>query len=151
MATDYRAPVRDLRFCLEVLCDLDELAARADFVTVHVARTPETVLRDVFGYDEFRGQQAEIVIEIQACKLDRPSATHVEVGSVVEKGQLMLVLEAMKISAEVIENLPMRDAVNEAALRLRAHGLTPDPPPPHQPQRAVPPLLPGLQRELRGR
>jgi general secretion pathway protein F len=29
------------------------------------------------------------------------------------------VLEAMKISAEVIENLPMRDAVNEAALRVR--------------------------------
>jgi general secretion pathway protein F len=29
------------------------------------------------------------------------------------------VLEAMKISAEVIENLPMREAVNEAALRVR--------------------------------
>ncbi len=29
------------------------------------------------------------------------------------------VLEAMKISAEVIENLPMRDAVNEATLRVR--------------------------------
>ncbi|MCH8135604.1 MAG: type II secretion system inner membrane protein GspF [Proteobacteria bacterium] len=29
------------------------------------------------------------------------------------------VLEAMKISAEVIENLPMRDAVNEAAIRVR--------------------------------
>jgi general secretion pathway protein F len=28
------------------------------------------------------------------------------------------VLEAMKISAEVIENLPMRDAVNEAAIRV---------------------------------
>jgi general secretion pathway protein F len=32
------------------------------------------------------------------------------------------VLEAMKISAEVIENLPMRDAVNEAALRVREGG-----------------------------
>ena len=31
----------------------------------------------------------------------------------------MPVLEAMKISAEVIENLPMREAVNEAALRVR--------------------------------
>jgi len=29
------------------------------------------------------------------------------------------VLEAMRISAEVIENLPMRDAVNEATLRVR--------------------------------
>ncbi len=29
------------------------------------------------------------------------------------------VLEAMKISSEVIENLPMRDAVNEATLRVR--------------------------------
>ena len=29
------------------------------------------------------------------------------------------VLEAMKISAEVIENLPMRDAVNAAAIRVR--------------------------------
>ncbi len=29
------------------------------------------------------------------------------------------ILEAMKISAEVIENLPMRDAVNEAAIRVR--------------------------------
>ncbi len=29
------------------------------------------------------------------------------------------VLEAMKISAEVIENLPMRDAVNDAAIRVR--------------------------------
>ncbi len=32
------------------------------------------------------------------------------------------VLDAMKISAEVIENLPMRDAVNEAALRVREGG-----------------------------
>lgn len=32
------------------------------------------------------------------------------------------VLEAMKISAEVIENLPMRDAVNEAAIRVREGG-----------------------------
>lgn len=32
------------------------------------------------------------------------------------------VLEAMGISAEVIENLPMRDAVNEAALRVREGG-----------------------------
>jgi len=32
------------------------------------------------------------------------------------------VLEAMKISAEVIENLPMREAVNEAALRVREGG-----------------------------
>jgi len=32
------------------------------------------------------------------------------------------VLEAMKISAEVIENLPMRDAVNEAATRVREGG-----------------------------
>jgi general secretion pathway protein F len=32
------------------------------------------------------------------------------------------ILEAMKISAEVIENLPMRDAVNEAALRVREGG-----------------------------
>ena len=32
------------------------------------------------------------------------------------------VLEAMKISAEVIESLPMRDAVNEAALRVREGG-----------------------------
>jgi len=32
------------------------------------------------------------------------------------------VLEAMKISAEVIENLPMRDAVNEAAVRVREGG-----------------------------
>ena len=31
----------------------------------------------------------------------------------------MPILEAMKISAEVIENLPMRDAVNEATLRVR--------------------------------
>ena len=29
------------------------------------------------------------------------------------------ILDAMKISAEVIENLPMRDAVNEAAVRVR--------------------------------
>ena len=29
------------------------------------------------------------------------------------------ILEAMKISAEVIENLPMRDAVNDAAIRVR--------------------------------
>ena len=29
------------------------------------------------------------------------------------------ILEALKISAEVIENLPMRDAVNEATLRVR--------------------------------
>ncbi|MDJ0939480.1 MAG: type II secretion system inner membrane protein GspF [Woeseiaceae bacterium] len=32
------------------------------------------------------------------------------------------VLDAMKISAEVIENLPMRDAVNEAAIRVREGG-----------------------------
>lgn len=32
------------------------------------------------------------------------------------------ILEAMKISAEVIENLPMREAVNEAALRVREGG-----------------------------
>ncbi len=32
------------------------------------------------------------------------------------------VLEAMKISAEVIENLPMRDAVNAAAIRVREGG-----------------------------
>lgn len=32
------------------------------------------------------------------------------------------ILEAMKISAEVIENLPMRDAVNEAAIRVREGG-----------------------------
>ena len=32
------------------------------------------------------------------------------------------VLEAMKIAAEVIENVPMRDAVNEAALRVREGG-----------------------------
>jgi general secretion pathway protein F len=32
------------------------------------------------------------------------------------------VLEAMKISAEVIENLPMRDAVNDAAIRVREGG-----------------------------
>jgi general secretion pathway protein F len=32
------------------------------------------------------------------------------------------VLEALKISAEVIENLPMRDAVNEAAIRVREGG-----------------------------
>ncbi len=32
------------------------------------------------------------------------------------------VLEAMKISAEVIENLPMRDAVNAAAVRVREGG-----------------------------
>jgi general secretion pathway protein F len=29
------------------------------------------------------------------------------------------ILDALKISAEVIENLPMRDAVNEATLRVR--------------------------------
>jgi general secretion pathway protein F len=29
------------------------------------------------------------------------------------------ILDAMKISAEVIENLPMRDAVNEAAIKVR--------------------------------
>lgn len=32
------------------------------------------------------------------------------------------ILEAMKISAEVIENLPMRDAVGEAAIRVREGG-----------------------------
>ena len=32
------------------------------------------------------------------------------------------ILEAMKISAEVIENLPMRDAVTEAAIRVREGG-----------------------------
>ncbi|MDH3747155.1 MAG: type II secretion system inner membrane protein GspF [Gammaproteobacteria bacterium] len=32
------------------------------------------------------------------------------------------ILDAMKISAEVIENLPMRDAVNEAAIRVREGG-----------------------------
>ena len=32
------------------------------------------------------------------------------------------VLEAMRIAAEVIENLPMRDAVNEAAIRVREGG-----------------------------
>lgn len=32
------------------------------------------------------------------------------------------ILEAMKISAEVIENLPMRDAVGEAAVRVREGG-----------------------------
>ncbi len=32
------------------------------------------------------------------------------------------ILEAMKISAAVIENLPMRDAVNEAAVRVREGG-----------------------------
>lgn len=32
------------------------------------------------------------------------------------------ILEALKISAEVIENLPMRDAVNEAAIRVREGG-----------------------------
>ncbi|NNC76686.1 MAG: type II secretion system inner membrane protein GspF [Woeseiaceae bacterium] len=32
------------------------------------------------------------------------------------------ILEAMKISAEVIENLPMRDAVNDAAIRVREGG-----------------------------
>ncbi|MDX1517265.1 MAG: type II secretion system inner membrane protein GspF [Woeseiaceae bacterium] len=32
------------------------------------------------------------------------------------------ILEALRISAEVIENLPMRDAVNEAAIRVREGG-----------------------------
>jgi general secretion pathway protein F len=32
------------------------------------------------------------------------------------------ILEAMKIAAEVVENLPMRDAVNDAAIRVREGG-----------------------------
>jgi len=32
------------------------------------------------------------------------------------------ILEALKIAAEVVENLPMRDAVNEAAVRVREGG-----------------------------
>ena len=39
---------------------------------------------------------------------------HKAAGDPVKEGDPLCVLEAMKISAEVIENLPMRDAVNEA-------------------------------------
>jgi len=52
MATEYRAPVRELRFVLEALCDLDELATRPGFEEA----TPDMVAAVLEEAGKFAGE-----------------------------------------------------------------------------------------------
>ena len=52
MASDYRAPVADLRFCLEHLCDLEELATRPGFEEA----TPDMVAAVLEEAGRFAGE-----------------------------------------------------------------------------------------------